>query len=339
MKKLLTLVSAITAGAIGTAAAEVSVSGSGTFYYASGSGTNTDADNSDSMTVSGGSIDFSMSTETTNGITVTASGSITADTDDVGDAATAAAPAAPTSVTFAMDGMTVSVGDIDNAGSGTGEGGDVSTFAAKHAGRFVTASAASLDSAVNGVGDGQGVVVTTSIGDVALGVSFVPTVGADRTSLVASQSTTGLASGYGINLGFDVAGASVDLAAGGAQANTTANKNNSATAIEISYPATDSVSVTVGGSAGTIATADVDNMFAKAAYTMDADTTLSLGYAKGDNTTTGGVIDKASTTSVNVSRSLGGGVSLFAEYASISANNAGVSTTATSFALGTSVAF
>ena len=38
MKKLLTFVSAITAGAIGTASADVSVSGSSNFFYASGSG-------------------------------------------------------------------------------------------------------------------------------------------------------------------------------------------------------------------------------------------------------------------------------------------------------------
>ena len=41
MKKLLTFVSAITAGAIGTAAADVSVSGGSNFYYSSGSGSNT----------------------------------------------------------------------------------------------------------------------------------------------------------------------------------------------------------------------------------------------------------------------------------------------------------
>ena len=79
-------------------------------------------------------------------------------------------------------------------------------------------------------------------------------------------------------------------------------------------------------------------MFVTAAYTMDADTTLSLGYAKGDNTTSS-VLDKATVTSVNVSRSLGGGVSVFAEYASVANDNATVSTTGNSFAVGTVVSF
>ena len=70
MKKLLTFVSAITAGAIGTAAAEVSVSGGGNFYYSTASGDTVEATQEDSMSVTGGSVVFSMSTETTNGITL-----------------------------------------------------------------------------------------------------------------------------------------------------------------------------------------------------------------------------------------------------------------------------
>jgi len=83
MKKLLTFVSAITAGAIGTAAAEVSVSGAGNFYYSSASGDVALATQEKTMTVSGGAVNFAMSTETTNGITVTGSASITQDSDDV----------------------------------------------------------------------------------------------------------------------------------------------------------------------------------------------------------------------------------------------------------------
>jgi len=48
MKKLLTFVSAITAGAIGTAAAEVSVSGGGNFYYSTASGDTVEATQEDS---------------------------------------------------------------------------------------------------------------------------------------------------------------------------------------------------------------------------------------------------------------------------------------------------
>ena len=112
----------------------------------------------------------------------------------------------------------------------------------------------------------------------------------------------------------------------------------SANAIEITYPVSDALSVTVCSSSGTRAAGDEDNMFVTAAYTMDAYTTLSLGYAKGDNTTAT-VLDKASVSSVNITRSLGGGVSVFAEYAAVDNDNAAVATSGTSLAVGTVVSF
>ena len=344
MKKLLTFVSAITAGAIGTAAAEVSVSGGGNFYYSTASGDTVEATQEDSMSVTGGSVVFSMSTETTNGITVSGSASITADTDDIGEySSTAAAGGAATgmsSLTFGMDGMTITLGDINNAGSGTGEGGDVATFASTHAGHFAgtAAAAGANDSAMDGIADGTGINVSTSMGGASVDVTFVSKVGSGRNSLLTLSTTTGYSSGYAINVGFDVAGASVNVAAGGSQAKATATDNNTATALEVSYPASDALTVTVGGSSGTIAAGDEDNMFITAAYAMDADTTLSIGYGSADNTT-GGTLDKQTATTVNVSRSLGGGVSVFAEYAAVANDNAGVGTSGSAMTVGTSVSF
>ncbi|MBT6232050.1 MAG: porin [Nitrosomonadales bacterium] len=344
MKKLLTFVSAITAGAIGTAAAEVSVSGGGNFYYSTASGDTVEATQEDSMSVTGGSVVFSMSTETTNGITVSGSASITADTDDIAEySSTAAAGGAATgmsSLVFGMDGMTITLGDINNAGSGTGEGGDVATFASTHAGHYAgtAAAAGANDSAMDGIADGTGINVSTSMGAAAIDVTFVSKVGSGRNSLLTSSKTTGYSSGYAINVGFDVAGASVNVAAGGSQAKATATDNNTATALEVSYPASDALTVTVGGSSGTIAAGDEDNMFITAAYAMDADTTLSIGYGSGDNTTSG-TLDKQTATTVNVSRSLGGGVSVFAEYAAVANDNAGVGTSGSAMTVGTSVSF
>jgi len=344
MKKLLTFVSAITAGAIGTAAAEVSVSGGGNFYYSTASGDTVEATQEDSMSVTGGSVVFSMSTETTNGISVSGSASITADTDDIAEySSTAAAGGAATgmsSLVFGMDGMTITLGDINNAGSGTGEGGDVATFASTHAGHYAgtAAAAGANDSAMDGIADGTGINVSTSMGAAAIDVTFVSKVGSGRNSLLTSSKTTGYSSGYAINVGFDVAGASVNVAAGGSQAKATATDNNTATALEVSYPASDALTVTVGGSSGTIAAGDEDNMFITAAYAMDADTTLSIGYGSGDNTTSG-TLDKQTATTVNVSRSLGGGVSVFAEYAAVANDNAGVGTSGSAMTVGTSVSF
>jgi hypothetical protein len=343
MKKLLSIVSAISAGAIGTAAADVSVSGGANFYYSSASGDTVEATQEDAMSVTGGSVAWSMSTETTNGITVSAGATISRDTDDIKEYSSAAAAGTAvtgmSSLTLGMDGMTITLGDINNAGSGTGEGGDVATFASTHAGVKSGSSASSAnDSAMDGIADGTGVNVSTSIGAASVDATFVSKVGSGSNSLLTNSKTTGYSSGYAINVGFDMAGASVNVAAGGSQAKATATKNNAATAIEVSYPASDSLSLTVGASSGTIGGGDEDNMFVSAAYTMDADTTLSIGYGSGDNTTSG-VLDKSTTTTVNVSRALGGGMSVFAEYASVSMNNAGVSTTGTAGSVGTSVSF
>jgi len=351
MKKLLTFVSAITAGAIGTASADVSVSGSSNFFYASGSGDANSATQEDSMSVVGGTLAFAMSTETTNGITVSGSATVSALTTDTGTASeTGSANGGLSQISFGMDGMTITLGDINNAGSGTGEGGDVTSFASVNAGRLTSSSsAAANDSSMDGIADGTGINISTSIGAASVDLTLVSTVGSGRNSLSANTKTAGYNSGYAINVGFDLAGAAVNVAAGGADSMVAGTDNDSAFAVEASYPVSDALSVTVGSSSGTrgiasdaavspLVAADEDNMFVTAAYTMDADTTLSLGYAKGDNTAST-VLDKASIASVNITRSLGGGVSVFAEYASVDNDNAAIATSATSLAVGTVVSF
>ena len=342
MKKLLTFVSAITAGAIGTASADVSVSGTSNFFYGSGSGNLNSTAQEDAVSVVGGTLAFAMSTETTNGITVSGSASISAKTTDAAVAETGPALGKLSQISFGMDGMTVTLGDINNAGSGTGEGGDVSSFASVNAQRLTTASAGTTvvnDSSMDGIADGTGINVSTSIGAASVDVTFVSKVGSGRNSMATNAKTTGYSSGYAVNVGFDMAGASVNVATGGSEAQVAGVKNDSANAIEITYPVSDALSATLGASSGTRSAVAEDNMFVTAAYTMDADTTLSLGYARGDSTDASNVLDKATVTSVNVSRSLGGGVSVFAEYAAVANDNATVSTTGNSFAVGTVVAF
>ena len=342
MKKLLTFVSAITAGAIGTASADVSVSGSSNFFYGSGSGNLNSTAQEDAVSVVGGTLAFAMSTETTNGITVSGSASVSALTTDAAVAETGPALGKLSQISFGMDGMTVTLGDINNAGSGTGEGGDVTSFASVNAQRLTTASAGTAnvnDSSMDGIADGTGINVSTSIGAASVDATFVSKVGSGRNSLATTAKTTGYSAGYAVNVGFDVGGASVNVATGGSEAQVAGVKNDSANAIEVSYPVSDALSATIGASSGTRSAGDEDNMFVTAAYTMDADTTLSVGYARGDSTSSTNVLDKASVTSVNVSRSLGGGVSVFAEYAAVANDNATVSTTGNSFAVGTVVAF
>ena len=346
MKKLLTFVSAITAGAIGTAAADVSVAGSGTFYYSSSSGDTNHAEQEDSMSIAGGAVTFAMSTETTNGITVTAGATISRDTDDIAEYTAAGVAGSQgvvggmSSLTFGMDGMTVTLGDIDNAGSGTGEGGDVATFASTHAGTILTDSnAAANNSVMDGIADGTGINISTSMGAASIDITYVSTVSSGSNSLLDNATTTGRDNGMALNIGFEMGGATINAATGANSANAAGDKNDTGSALEITYPVSDALSVTVGGSSGTKGNDQEDNIFVAGAYTMDADTTLSFGYGKGDNTETGGTVDKATAMTLNLSRSLGGGVSVFAEYASVSEDQAAVGTSGTAMTVGTSVSF
>ena len=342
MKKLLTFVSAITAGAIGTASADVSVSGSSNFFYASGSGDVNSATQEDSMSVVGGTLAFAMSTETTNGITVSGSATVSAVTTDTGTAATAVANGGLSQISFGMDGMTVTLGDINNAGSGTGGGGDVTSFAATHASSITSNTgnlAAGADAAIDGIADGTGINVATSMGDIAVNATFVSNVGSGRNSLNTDTKTTGFSSGYAVDLGFSALGASVNVAAGGSTSQVEATSNNTAMGVEISYPYSDVLTLSAGTSQGTLSDVEVDNMFVTAVYTMDADTTLSLGYSTKDNETTAGVVDEERLITANVSRSLGGGVSIFAEYASADYDTDNTGSDGSSVAVGTVVSF
>ena len=326
---------------VGSAAADVSVSGAQNFFYGSGSGSTVGTTaNEDSVLTTGGSVAWTMSTETANGVTVGGSASISADTDGIGVTDNATAVGGMSQLTFGMDGMTITLGDINNAGSGTGEGGDVTSFASTVAATFVTAAAASADdSAMDGIADGTGINVSTTVGTASVDITYVPTVGSGRNSHMTAATTTGNTGGVAINIGMDVGGASVNLAAGNNSENTAGQRNDEAFALEASYPVSDALTLTVGGSSGTVADADEDNAFIHLSYTVDADTTLTAGYTSGENTTTANVVDKATTTSVNLSRSLGGGVSVFAEYAAVDADNAGTNTDGSAVAVGTTVSF
>lgn len=343
MKKLLTLVASITAAAIGTAKAEISASGSGTFYYATGGGSTAISVSGaeDSTVVSGGSVAWAMSTETDNGITISGGASLTRDTDNITSGGGAATAGGMKKLTLAMDGMTVQLGDIDNAGSGAGDGGDVSTFASTYAGLFFSANTADAGDAANdGIGDGQGIHINTSLTDgVTLDLSYVPQVAEAASSMLTSATTSGAQAGLGVGISTTIAGAAVELGYATATQTATNTENDTGFGAEATYAISDALSVTAGGYAGTLADVDKDGMFATATYTMDADTTVKVGYATADSTTEANVVAKAIVTSVNISRSLGGGVSVFAEYANRSDDDTGVDTNGNATVIGTSVSF
>jgi hypothetical protein len=319
------------------------MSGSLTAGWASGGGSTAEATgNEDSAAYAGGSVAFSMSTETANGIAVSGSATLSRDTDGISTVGgNAAGAGGMKAITFAMDGMTVVVGDIDNAGSGAGDGGDVTTLAMANASRFYTNNNADAGDAANdGIGDGMGVSVSTALTDTTnISLSYAPTVAEQGSTLSTNVKTLGKQNGFGIGIDTTVAGMSVSLGYATNTQNTSNIENDTGFGAEVTYAASDSLSVTAGGYSGQLSDVDKDGMFVTAAYTMDADTTLSLGFASGDATTEANATTSSTVTTVNISRSLGGGMSVFAEYGNNSEDAAGTSTDGNSVAVGTSIAF
>jgi len=344
MKKLIALVSAVSAAATGSALADVSVSGGMQSYYVSGDGTATrTAVNDAEVAQISGSIAFAMSTETANGVSVTAGASITRhSTSQLWTASGAGGVAGGMSaLTFGMDGMTVTIGDIDNSGSGAGDGGDVSTIASVGAGDFYTAPTAPAlrvgNSATDGIADGMGVQLSTALTDNAnISLSFVPSASADTTTYIDNDNSDNKVDGMGVGITTTVGGMAVDLGFAANTNNTTGTKDDSAFGLDVTYAASDALSITAGAFGGSVTAVDHDGAFVTAAYTMDADTTLSLGWARADSKNSSGATSNGTTISVNVSRSLGGGMSVFAEYADLSTSG---SESGNAFAVGTKVSF
>ena len=86
MKKLLIMVSALTAAVFSSAKADVSVSGSAGVHVTSGGnvldGTGASRSTSGTLFMNGAGVSFSMSTTTAGGMTVSSSGGITLDSND-----------------------------------------------------------------------------------------------------------------------------------------------------------------------------------------------------------------------------------------------------------------
>ena len=118
MKKLLVMISALTAGLFSVAKADITVSGSGGIGVASGSGGN-------STVVNGAAIAFGLSSDLGNGVVISTGAGLSLDSD----AAVTGAAAGVTGLhtfTIATGGSTIKVGaDVDLAGDGVGELGSV----------------------------------------------------------------------------------------------------------------------------------------------------------------------------------------------------------------------
>lgn len=311
MKKLTYLVSAVLAGlGLSTSAnADVSVSGGAFVAYHSAGGV--------TELYNGGSVGFGLSTTTSSGMTISAAGGISRDVD------AATGFTGFDGLTFGTGGATIEVGTDVALSDGVGDVSDVAGDAAGLNVDTVTNTAGVQDD------EGGGVSLSTSFGDASVTFAWVAdaSVDGDPNSRTDNAATTGGSVKISTSMG------SVGVTA--AYVTVSGATDDTESAVAVSY-ASDmgTLSAGYGASTGTN-----DGNVASGAYTMnlDADTSVSIGYARHDvDSTTGSV------TEVSLSRSLGGGASLFVEAVSVS----GTTTASTNvdggtsgFAIGTSVSF
>ena len=156
MKKIKYLLSAIPAALFATSAqADISVSGSANAAY-------TDAGGNASATYGGG-VSFSMSTTTDAGVTITGSSAISNDSDSVGSSSGATGI---TALTFGFSGGSITIGGDVGTPDGGGKVGELVGYADDNQVAKTPVVGLTED-------EGDGVSLTTSVGDMSITAAYV----------------------------------------------------------------------------------------------------------------------------------------------------------------------
>jgi len=343
MKKLTYLVSALATALAGSAYADVSVSGSGSANYIS----KTVSGDKGNVHV-GSAVVFGLSTTTANGIGISTGLSITV---------TASKEAASTTgggqkLTFSTGGSTITVGDI--------ELGDTPGSVGSTVGVLGDASGIDSDVKTGFEDDGAGISLSTSVGGATVGVGYIFDTSANNATSVDSSSSM---SDFSVSMpmgnmtitaavsdsetGASASGASVAMALGGGTltvgysnqdliADAAAGTTTSYTlGFDQSGNAVSAAPVVVAASADDLTTnGETTVMGAKYAMALDADTSVTVGYKNMKDADD----DTATQFDASISRSLGGGASVYIDIRSFTGENDD-STSGTAIGIGTSVSF
>jgi hypothetical protein len=315
MKKLIYVLSAIGTAFAGTASADVSVSGSAAAVYAS-SGSN-------QYTNTSGAVSFALSTTTASGMTISTSAGMT--TDYEGTAADG--NTGLSSLAFATGGTTITIGN-DVAAPQIGNVGSVASDMADQGHQSIDASPSVATDADQ---DGSGITMSTAIG----GGTFTAAYVWDGSPGTYGQGNPDAADSS-MGFSFSIPAGAATVTAGYSSSDDTTGTNDTMTGATIAYPVSGGT-LSVGyqsTSGGTEANA----LSAKYSMSLDADTTIAVGIKSADEGS-----KSASTTEAKITRSIGGGASIFAELKNSSGNSTGVgsatSGASSTFVVGTTVAF
>jgi hypothetical protein len=363
MKKLSYLASAIAAGFSANAVADVSVSGSGTAAYVN------DVTGDGNIQI-GSSVDFGLSTTTANGITISTGLSITVDADT--DAA--AAVGGGQALTFATGGATIVVGDIEiadtpgsvagvvsgNTDDSAGFDSDVAEGMDDDDGTGVSLSTTAAGASIN-IGyifdtDNDSKVNTTDANNAASAFGVTMPMGNfsfsagvadhDNGESAAGASITANLGGGTLQIGYTQNTKIIDTSADVTTGFTTALETSGTSATVFSMiadgttllTASEITNVATFGNTASAQDADLagDTTVFSAKYSMalDADTTFATSY-KNASDAEGESITKFD---VSISRSLGGGASVYIDMANLS-GDVDASSDGSAFGFGTSVSF
>ena len=310
MKKIAYLIAALPLALFAkSASADISVSGSAAAAY-------TDAGGNASSTLGGG-VSFSMSTTTDGGVTITGSSGISNDTDSVGSSSGATGI---TNLTFGFANGSMTIGQDVGTPDGVGKVGELVAYADDNQVAKTAVVGLTED-------EGDGVSISTSIGDMSLTAAYVyDGLGGGNVDGAANTAT-------GASLSMALGGGTLTLASAAEDISSVNNTEFGAKYVMSAAGGTLSLGFT--GTDGDTAGKEGEAVSAAFSTSMGG-ADVAIGYTGHDaNNKT------SNQTDVTLSSSLGGGASIFAEYTNVSGDIAASSATkdATVIAIGTSVSF
>jgi hypothetical protein len=340
MKKLTLAISALAAAFGATAAkAEVSVSGSGSAAYIAPAGSG------DSQIAVGQFVSFGLSTTTASGMTISG-GMGLSNTPTLNNSQ---AVSGGKTLTFATGGATIVVGDVEASDTPGSVGGLVGDEVDDLGGLNTNVGSGFADD------DGLGVSFTTALGASTLKFVYVANddkddVGGMNVSGANALMSAGLTvpmGAYSVSVGVadsdtgeSSSGASVSAAIGGGtltvgysqQTLKTAEKSTAASYALNTASSTGAVTTTAATNGDLDVDGDTTVLGATYAMSLDADTSLAVGFQNAKDADN----DSTSQFDATISRALGGGASVFLELRNLSGD---ASQDGSAIAVGTRVSF
>jgi hypothetical protein len=321
MKKLTLALSAIAAAFSASAQADVSVSGAASAAYVSSA-----ASTQNTSIITSGSVSFALSTTTASGMGISAGMGITQDPDANGQTSKSGVSGGQ-AVTFTTGGATIVVGDMELGDTPGSVGGVVGGVLGDNNGLNSNVAAGFADD------DGLGLSLSTAVGAASLSVGYIVNDGKDNNGVINS-TTSGedamTAASISVPMGmYTVTVGVADSDTGESSSGATVAAALGGGTLTVGYS-----NQTLKNASNTDLSTDGDTTVMGATYAMslDADTSVSVGYQSQKDA------DSDSTTRMDasISRSLGGGASVYLDIRNLS-GDAAVKDTAIAF--GTSVSF